>query len=57
MTPDRPAPPYAVLIADDHPVVRIGVRNILASAPEFRIVKVPDLTFYRFVLGAVFRAD
>ena len=38
MTPDRPAPPYTVLIADDHPVVRIGVRNILASATEFRVV-------------------
>jgi two-component system nitrate/nitrite response regulator NarL len=38
VTPDRPAPPFTVLIADDHPVVRIGVRNILASAPEFRIV-------------------
>lgn len=27
-----------VVIADDHPVVRIGVRNILAAAPEFRVV-------------------
>jgi len=29
---------WSVVIADDHPVVRIGVRNILASAPEFRVV-------------------
>jgi len=38
VTPDRHAPPFTVVIADDHPVVRIGVRNILASAPEFRVV-------------------
>ena len=24
---------FRVLVADDHPVVRIGVRNILASVP------------------------
>jgi DNA-binding NarL/FixJ family response regulator len=28
----------SIVVADDHPVVRIGVRNILASAPEFRVV-------------------
>lgn len=34
-----PAPgSYRVVIADDHPVVRIGVRNILAAAPEFQVV-------------------
>ena len=38
MTPASPPPPFTVLIADDHPVVRVGVRNILASAPEFLIV-------------------
>lgn len=29
---------YRVVVADDHPVVRIGVRNILAAAPEFQVV-------------------
>ena len=38
MTPASPPPPFTVLIADDHPVVRIGVRNILASAPEFVVI-------------------
>ncbi len=34
-----PAPgTYRVVVADDHPVVRIGVRNILAAAPEFQVV-------------------
>lgn len=37
MTPASP-PPFTVLIADDHPVVRVGVRNILASAPEFLVI-------------------
>jgi len=38
VTAPSPAPPFTVLVADDHPVVRIGVRNILASAPEFLVV-------------------
>jgi two-component system nitrate/nitrite response regulator NarL len=38
VTAPSPAPPFTVLIADDHPVVRVGVRNILASAPEFLVV-------------------
>lgn len=29
---------WTLIVADDHPVVRIGVGNILARAPEFRIV-------------------
>jgi two-component system, NarL family, nitrate/nitrite response regulator NarL len=29
---------WSILLADDHPVVRIGVRNILSAAPEFRVV-------------------
>ena len=34
-----PAPgTYRVVVADDHPVVRVGVRNILAAAPEFQVV-------------------
>lgn len=28
---------HTLVLADDHPVVRIGVRNILAAAPEFVI--------------------
>ena len=32
-----PASSYKVVVADDHPVVRIGVRNILAAVPEFQI--------------------
>lgn len=36
---NAPAPgTYRVVVADDHPVVRIGVRNILAAAPEFQVV-------------------
>lgn len=38
MTPATPAPTYKVVVADDHPVVRIGVRNILVAVPEFQIV-------------------
>lgn len=30
--------PRTVLLADDHPVVRMGVRHILESAPEFLVV-------------------
>lgn len=37
MTPATPASSYKVVVADDHPVVRIGVRNILAAVPEFQI--------------------
>jgi DNA-binding NarL/FixJ family response regulator len=38
MTARTAAPSFTVVIADDHPVVRVGVRNILASAPEFHVV-------------------
>lgn len=38
MTQSTPASTYTVVVADDHPVVRIGVRNILAAVPEFQIV-------------------
>lgn len=31
-------PPQRVLIADDHPVVRIGVRNIIGTASDFEVV-------------------
>ena len=31
-------PPIRVLIADDHPVVRIGVRNMLATQPRFQVI-------------------
>lgn len=27
-----------IVIADDHPVVRLGVRNILASQPDFHVI-------------------
>ena len=27
-----------ILLADDHPVVRIGVRNMLASEPDLEVV-------------------
>lgn len=37
MPPSTPGP-WSILIADDHPVVRIGVRNILRRAPEFHVV-------------------
>lgn len=37
MSPAAPVPTYRVVVADDHPVVRIGVRNILTSVPEFQI--------------------
>lgn len=30
--------PWTVVVADDHPVVRVGLREILALAPAFRIV-------------------
>lgn len=32
-----PSTPHRVLIADDHPVVRLGVGAILAGAPDFTI--------------------
>ena len=38
MSTPAPANTFRVLVADDHPVVRIGVRNILAAVPEFQIV-------------------
>ena len=37
-----PSRRLTVVIADDHPVVRIGVRNIVLSAPEFSIVGEAD---------------
>lgn len=40
--PPRPAKPSSqtvrILIADDHPVVRIGVRNMLQAEPSFEVV-------------------
>ena len=36
---------------------RIFLTNAFGIAPEFRVVNFPDARFYRFVLGAVFRAD
>ncbi|HKO10319.1 MAG TPA: response regulator transcription factor [Acidobacteriaceae bacterium] len=40
--PPRPAKPSSptirILLADDHPVVRIGVRNMLQSEPSFEVV-------------------
>lgn len=40
--PPRPAksasPTIRILLADDHPVVRIGVRNMLQSEPSFEVV-------------------
>lgn len=38
MSTPTPAHTFRVVVADDHPVVRIGVRNILAAVPEFQIV-------------------
>ena len=38
MSTPEPANTFRVLVADDHPVVRIGVRNILVAVPEFQIV-------------------
>ena len=38
MSTPAPANPFRVLVADDHPVVRIGVRNILVAIPESQIV-------------------
>jgi len=38
VTDSSPARTYRVVVADDHPVVRVGVRNILAAAPEFVVV-------------------
>lgn len=32
------APPITVLIADDHPVVRMGLATLLAARPELRLV-------------------
>src|SRR5580698_2602339 len=34
----HPAPPIRILLADDHPVVRIGVRNMLQSDEAFDVV-------------------
>ena len=40
--PPRPSKPSSptirILLADDHPVVRIGVRNMLQSEPSFEVV-------------------
>lgn len=36
--PTRPPGPLAVLIADDHPVVREGLRGMLAAEPGIRVV-------------------
>ena len=35
---DQPAPDTTVVIADDHPIVRQGVRNLLQSMPRFVVV-------------------
>jgi DNA-binding NarL/FixJ family response regulator len=35
---NTPASPLGILIADDHPVVRMGVRNMLEAAPDFRVL-------------------
>jgi DNA-binding NarL/FixJ family response regulator len=37
-SPTRPPEPLAVLIADDHPVVREGLRGMLAAEPAIRVV-------------------
>jgi DNA-binding NarL/FixJ family response regulator len=36
--PTRPSAPLGVLIADDHPVVREGLRGMLAADPAIRVV-------------------
>jgi DNA-binding NarL/FixJ family response regulator len=36
--PAQPAEPLAVLIVDDHPVVREGLRGMLAAEPAIRVV-------------------
>lgn len=36
--PPPPARPIRLIIADDHPVVRAGVRAMLAQAPEVTII-------------------
>ena len=38
MSTPEPVNTFRVVVADDHPVVRIGVRNILVAVPEFQIV-------------------
>jgi two-component system nitrate/nitrite response regulator NarL len=40
--PPRRAPQTRVVIADDHPVVRIGVRNVLAAHGRFNVVAEAD---------------
>ena len=38
-TPPPPTPPsIRIVVADDHPVVRFGVRNMLMSEPGFEVV-------------------
>lgn len=37
-SPAQPPAPVAVLIADDHPVVREGLRGMLAAEPAIRVV-------------------
>lgn len=32
------APPIRILIADDHPIVRDGLRSVLATQPDFAVV-------------------
>lgn len=36
--PVKSSPTIRILLADDHPVVRIGVRNMLQSEPSFEVV-------------------
>ncbi|UNO41110.1 response regulator transcription factor [Streptomyces sp. MST-110588] len=36
--PDPPGPPVTVLIVDDHPVVRDGLRGMFASSPGFAVL-------------------
>lgn len=36
--PSLPAAPIRVLLADDHPVVRIGVRNVLTGQGDFEVI-------------------
>jgi two-component system nitrate/nitrite response regulator NarL len=37
-----PAPTIRIVVADDHPVVRFGVKNMLLSEPGFRVVGEAD---------------
>jgi DNA-binding NarL/FixJ family response regulator len=38
MTPDQPAQSISVLLADDHPLVRTGIRTALSAAPGIVLV-------------------